>query len=243
MSTSREESAEGRSTGRLGLDQAYFRLAQNLVRDYWEKESEIPEDRRPLAQIAYAAASIALVCAAVEAQANYLLVQSAKGELPNMIGLSVGGCDALINSLTNLRAKWLFTCVAVTGRQLLDPGSPPFQALCEAIDTRNNYIAHAKFKEQPSPSNPTQWEEATKLNIAKAEAAIDAGQKTVCAIYAEMGKTPPVWATSEGGESFPSQSVTIYGPTLRLSLTPGAMGVEAAQDAAPVAGAEENVDS
>ena len=215
------QSGTAESTGRLGLDQAYFRIAQEQVDVYRQREPGISEEQRPLWQIPYAAACIALVCAAMEAHVNYMLMLSAQGDLPNRTSLSVSRCKSLMQS-KNVQQRWIIACTTLTGQHLLDPELPPFRGFCEAVQTRNEHIAHSASNEQDYPSDPADWEEARKLNIGTAQAAIQAAQATVCAVYAGMGKQPPAWATTGGGPPVPTQSVTVHVPRLelRLSLLP-----------------------
>lgn len=205
----------------LELDVPYFRLALQQLEAYQGLEAGIPEHERPLAQIAYAAASIALVCCAVEARANYLLIQSAAGNLPNVLGLSTEEARKRIR-WTGLKKKWLLACKAVTGKQLLDPSAWPFQGLCEAIATRNDHIAHAKLNEQPYPANHSGWEEAERLGITRARKAIEAARETVRVVYDGMGKAPPLWVTKTCITELPlfvqSTTVTMDAP-LEMKVT------------------------
>jgi hypothetical protein len=183
------------------LDTAFFDVAKKQIewhqRDFVEAEKP-NEYRIKLWGVACAAASMAMVCAAMEAHANLLLDRSARGQFPNHIGLSVSGAESLCSTLS-LQGKWLFAAVTLTGKQVLDPGKAPFQGFCQAITRRNKFIAHAKLTITSFPLDveyihDRDIQELGELTIANAQAAIDAAQKTVQLVYANMGGEPPLWA-------------------------------------------------
>lgn len=184
------------------LDSAYFDLAQKQIAWYQSEFGQVqqPAERQLYWGTACAAASIALVCAALEAHANFLLDRSARREFrdfPNRLGLSVKAAESLCSNL-NVEAKWLVVSLALTGRQLLDPGKAPFQGVCQAITRRNKYFAHAKLRPKKLPGTrqirPADFEELRELTIPNAQAAIGAARDTVRLIHKELGREPPGWA-------------------------------------------------
>ncbi len=180
------------------LDSCYFDLARKLVSLF-----EAEQGRRDYWEPAYAAASIVMACAAMEAHANYLLDRSARpekayDEYPNRLGLSVKAAEALCSTLT-AEAKWLVVSLALAGKQVLDPGRAPLQGFCRAISVRNQYIVHAKLQPRLITGEADDIDlaflpELRALTIAEAKAAITAAVGTLEVVYREIGKQLPKWA-------------------------------------------------
>ena len=187
--------------GFLRLDDIYFGVAQDQVEWYLQFCRKVEQEQLPLspiqrlvAEVRSAATSMAMLCAAMEAHANFLLDASAHKRFPNEIHLSGNGSERIINSL-EIQTKWLFVSVMLTGKQVLDPGEQPFQGFSDAVKTRNNLVAHPKLREKPFDK----WHEPNDLTIRAAQAAIKAAQDTVIAVYTAMEREPPAWTRSQGG--------------------------------------------
>jgi hypothetical protein len=179
--------------GMVAVDFMFFDMARKLIESYEAGLQEFKPETREYWAAAHAGASISMVCSAMEAHANYLLNEAATEGLPNFLGLSGDACEVLVNRLSSLEAKWLLTCMVLTGKQLLKSGESPFRDFCEAVRRRNNYIAHPKMR-MVRLRKGGKLREFEELTIQNAKDAVAAAQQTVRLVYAELPYEPPRWA-------------------------------------------------
>lgn len=185
------------SLGWARLDVAYLDAARRQI-EIWEQESQTPAfegcpKRGQYWGLAYAGAAIAMVCAAMEAHVNRLLDWSARDLAHNHLGLSREGVKLLCRSLSP-EAKWLVASITLTGKQVLDPGQPPFQQLCDAFRRRNQYVAHAKPQlhevADAKELDDLITEELAEVTIPHAKEAVRAAEDTMKLIHDAMGPPP-----------------------------------------------------
>jgi hypothetical protein len=184
------------------FDCAYFQMAREQVRLYEEAEAGLDAHMVPLVQTTYAASSLVMLVSAMEAHANYLLIK----RLPGKTGLSASQCVALARRVEFIE-KWLFLCEMLTGQQLLDTGSAPFQALHRAVRLRNDFVAHPKLLEIVT----TDATGVVEPSIQSARSAIEAARGVLQIVYQGMGETVPDWATAaEIGTLSPRKDIYLY---------------------------------
>jgi hypothetical protein len=180
------------------LDVVYLDAARRQIEIY-EQECQRPEfetcsERRRYWGLAYAGACIAMVCAAMEAHVNRLLDWSARDLAHNHLKLSSRAVKLLCRSLSP-EAKWLVASITLTGKQVLDPGRPPFQQLCDAFRRRNEYVAHAKPQLHEVADDKALddliTDELAEVTIPNAKVAIRAAEETMKLVHETMGPPPP----------------------------------------------------
>ena len=181
------------------LDSAFMDAAKKQLQQ-WEKLRQENHPATPLLYwgIAYAGAALVMVCAAMEAHANYLYRRATceEDEMPNRLKLTADNWDEF--ERTRLKEKWLTVSETVTGQKVLDPGKAPFQEFCKAIWRRNQFVAHPKVEihELPlgAPLESVQFQELREVTIPNADKAVRAAMDTVRTVYLAMNHDPPSWA-------------------------------------------------
>ncbi len=166
------------------FDRPYFWMALQQVKLYEEAEADLEPHMRPLVQTTYAADSLVMLVAAMEAHANYLLLK----QVTTKTGLSLGECLSLVRKKGPVE-KWLFVCKKLAGTQLLDKCCAPFKEFCTAVTLRNEFVAHPKLLEVVV----TGPNDTVEPSIQSAKAAIEAARGVLKVVYEGMGDTMPEW--------------------------------------------------
>ena len=183
-------------------DSAFFDVARKQIELYEQLQNVPNQDQGRLLYwgMGFAAAAIVMVCAAMEAHANYLYRRAAATddpEIPNHSKLAMDDWECFERS--RHKDKWLIVSEAVAGRKVLFPGKSPFQEFCRAIWRRDQFVAHAKMEMKDFPGgvvlvDGSRFEELKELTVPNARTAVKAAQHTVQAVYSAMGRQWPSWA-------------------------------------------------
>lgn len=193
------DAGHGKVPAWVVMDQVLFEIAVEHVSHYdsIKRNRGVSEKVLKYWRVADAAACILLVCAAMEAHANYLVREAIEGRMPDHLGLTATGWESL--ERLPVRCKWLKASKTVTGRDVLHRGVWPFQGFCEAVKRRNHFIGHPKmvaiYVSDPSAAPKAEdFPEVKELTIDNARKALDAAKATVREVYRAIPKDPPAWA-------------------------------------------------
>jgi hypothetical protein len=188
----------------ITLDTAYFDAARRQLAIF-EEDLRKPEFENPGRRLfwgtALAGASMAMVCAAMDAHANYLITRSAKGQFPNLLHLSEE--EAAVRCKTSdSKGKWMYACRLLIGRPILSDKRDPFKGFCTALWRRNHFVMHPKLVPIQVAGGiesitADDFEELRQVNIENAREAIAAAQGVIRLVYEGLDLDPPGWAQTD----------------------------------------------